>query len=195
MPSKPETESSPVIPPVRIGVSSCLLGEPVRWDGQDRRHGYVTEVLAGHVDLVPLCPEVGIGLGVPREPIRLVRHGKEVRAVDVKDPSRDVTDDLRAFAKSLETILAGLHGYIFKARSPSCGVLGVELHFPTGRGASSALAGVGIFAAAVMAHNPSLPIEEEGGLDDPGRRARFIARVFARAGHAVPPALASPTSP
>lgn len=166
---------APTWPRLRIGVSSCLLGQQVRHDGQHKRDRYVTDVLGGYCDFVGLCPEVGIGLGVPRPPIRIVDRGAGPRVVGVADPTLDVTDRLRAYADVEAPRVAALDGYIFKRASPSCGVFRVKVY--SGPGVPS-MDGRGAFADAVMTRWPNLPVEEEGRLNDPVLRENFIERVF-----------------
>lgn len=158
----------------KIGVSACLLGQEVRYDGGHKHNRYVTRVLGQHLELIPWCPEMGIGLGVPRPPIHLEsRHG-ETRAVHVDDASQDVTDRLIAYARNLAHGAAALSGYIFKKDSPSCGVERVRVY--TGNGVERN--GTGIYAREIMAMVPHLPVEEEGRLNDPVLRDNFITRVF-----------------
>ncbi len=157
---------------IRIGVSSCLVGARVRYDGNHKFHAGVA-ALADEFTLVPLCPEVAIGLGVPRPPIRLARIDGEARVVGVTDPALDVTGPLDRIAA--HPALAELDGYVFKSRSPSCG-LGVLVFSEAG-----AVVGLspGRFAAGVRARFPSLPVVEERALRDPAAVAAFAARVRA----------------
>ncbi len=164
-------------PPLRIAVSSCLLGQAVRYDGGDKRDDYVTDVLSRHVDIVPICPEVGIGMGVPRPPIRLVGDVAAPRAVGVDDPRRDVTEALQRYAQQCQNVLDEVSGYVFKSRSPSCGVTTTPI---MGRGRRPRH-GSGVFAAAVQRVYPLLPVIEEHHLNDPPRRDNFLERVFAYA--------------
>ena len=156
----------------RIGISSCLLGREVRYDGGHKRDRFVMDVLAPLVTYVPVCPEMELGMGVPREPIRLERGG---RLVGVESRT-DHTEAMRRFAearvKGLERL--GLSGYILKKDSPSCGMERVPVHGRPSR------AGRGAFAAVLMDRLPDLPVEDEGRLADPRVRERFILRVFAR---------------
>ncbi len=156
---------------IRVGVSSCLLGRKVRYDGDDRRDDVVCDVLAPHVEWVPVCPEVELGLGVPRPTIRLERHGRALRLVEPSS-GRDLTAAMRAYAAARVEALGGLCGYVFKASSPSCGVEGVLVEGEGRRG-------TGMFAATLMARYPRLPVEDEVRLRDPRRRESFAARVFA----------------
>jgi uncharacterized protein YbgA (DUF1722 family)/uncharacterized protein YbbK (DUF523 family) len=164
--------------PIRIGISSCLLGELVRFDGQHKRDAYITGTLAAHFTFVPVCPEVAIGLGVPRQPIRLVADGAAPpRALGVRDPALDASAALRAYGRRMAAELDDLSGYLFKRASPSCGMERVKVYRPEG-GAPS-VRGVGIYAEAFMAAQPLLPVEEEGRLGDPTLRENFIERVYA----------------
>jgi uncharacterized protein YbbK (DUF523 family) len=167
-----------------IGVSSCLLGERVRYDGGHKRNPWIVRMLARHFELVPICPEVAIGLGVPRPPIRLVQRGDGVRALGVHGNGPDVTAKLNRCGNSIARQHADLCGYIFKTRSPSCGMAGVPLHDTTGHVVGNA---TGIYAAAFMRGQPLLPVEDEEGLADPARRRDFVARVRAYASRRTTP--------
>ena len=162
---------------VRVGVSSCLLGEPVRYNGGHKRDRYVTDVLARHFEFVPFCPEVAIGLGVPRPPIHLRGDPADPRVVGVSDPSLDVTEALDAYGRRIGAAIDGLSGYLFKKDSPSCGVWRVRVHPAHGNG-SPARSGTGRYAAAIRARQPLMPVEEEGRLNDPGLRDQFVLRVL-----------------
>lgn len=167
---------TPEFPRPRLGVSACLLGEPVRYDGGHKRHAFLADVLAAHLDCVPLCPEAGIGMGVPRAPIHLVGERDAVRALGVQDPSVDVTARLQRFAIDRRDELGTLSGFLFKKDSPSCGVRGVRLLAVPGH--LMQRRGTGIFAAAVSAALPLLPLEQEDALDYPLRRENFICRLY-----------------
>jgi len=160
----------------RLGISSCLLGQRVRYDGHRKRDSYVSDTLARHFELVPVCPEVAIGLGVPRPPIRLVGSVTHPRAVGVDDPALDVTVALAAYGRRQARALDGICGYIFKSKSPSCGLERVKVYR---RGAAAPRVGTGIYAAAFRAAAPLVPLEEEGRLNDPARRDSFLERAFA----------------
>ena len=168
--------------PIRLGVSSCLLGEQVRFDGGHKRSDFLVETLGNFVEFVPVCPETEIGLGVPRETLRLIRDGgsdetRTVRLVGNKT-GIDQTNKMNAFAQR-RTIALGredLSGYVLKKDSPSCGMERVRVHGPSGMATRD---GTGLFAAALMRRYPSLPIEEEGRLNDPHLRENFVERVFA----------------
>lgn len=165
--------------PIRIGISSCLLGEPVRFDGNHKHDHYITGTLGEVFEFVPVCPEVGIGLGVPRPTIRLVGPSDAPRALGVKDTELDVTDKLVRYGQRMAGRLGGISGYIFKSKSPSCGMERVKLYEPAGgKGAAGSKAGVGLYAREIMRANPLLPVEEEGRLGDPLLRDNFLECVF-----------------
>lgn len=163
-------------PAIRVGVSSCLLGREVRFDGGHKRDAFVDGVLSRYFELVPFCPEVAIGLGVPREPIRLERRDGRVRVVGVRRPGLDVTDNLRDYGREVAHDHPDLSGYILKSKSPTCGMARVKVY--DAASGIPAADGVGEFARAVMEQWPELPVEEEGRLNDPVLRENFIERVF-----------------
>jgi uncharacterized protein YbgA (DUF1722 family)/uncharacterized protein YbbK (DUF523 family) len=160
---------------IRLGISSCLLGERVRYDGNHRHDGFITGTLGRYFEFVPLCPEVAIGLGVPRAPIRLVGPAAAPRAIGTDDPQRDVTEALAAYGRRMARALGDISGYIFKSQSPSCGLERVKIYPRSGMPTRD---GRGVYAAAVLAARPGLPAEEEGRLNDPRLRENFIERVF-----------------
>jgi uncharacterized protein YbgA (DUF1722 family)/uncharacterized protein YbbK (DUF523 family) len=162
---------------IRIGISSCLLGQEVRFDGGHKRDRWLTDVLAPYVEWVPVCPELELGMGVPREPVQLVRAQGEVRMLGTRS-RRDWSDAMRAFAERRVRALAdaGLCGYVLKKDSPSCGMERVKVR--DGRGLARR-DGRGLFAAALLAAHTELPIEEEGRLEDAALRESWIERVFA----------------
>jgi uncharacterized protein YbgA (DUF1722 family)/uncharacterized protein YbbK (DUF523 family) len=161
--------------PLRLGVSVCLLGAKVRFDGGHKRNRFIIEELGAHFEFVPFCPEVAIGMGAPRPPIRLVGEVQAPRAVGSRDDSLDVTDALRQYSAITAARLDGLCGFVFKKDSPSCGMERVKVYSNTGMPQRD---GSGIFARAVQEANPLLPVEEEGRLNDPGLRENFISRVL-----------------
>lgn len=163
-------------PKIRLGISSCLLGQRVRFDGNHKHDRFLSDTLGQFVEWVPVCPEVAIGLGVPRPPIRLVGSPEAPRAVGVKDNSLDVTVKLAAYGRQQARQLDDLSGYIFKSKSPSCGIERVKIYQRTGIPAKK---GRGIYAEAFLANQPWLPAEEEGRLSDLRLRENFIERVFA----------------
>lgn len=162
-------------PSIRLGISSCLLGQKVRYDGNHKHDRFITGTLGKYFEFVPVCPEVAIGLGVPRPPIRLVGDRSAPRAVGVADPTRDVTRKLAEYGVRMARTFDDISGYILKSRSPSCGVERVKIYGGRGRVRN----GRGVYAAAFLAQQPLLPVEEEGRLDDPELRNNFIERVFA----------------
>ena len=162
---------------IRVGISACLMGEQVRYDGGHKRNPYLVETLGAYVEWVPVCPEVEMGLGTPCDTLRLVRIGEEIRMVMPKTGA-DHTDGMRSFARRRVDELAGqdLRGYILKKGSPSCGMERVRVFDAYGVPSKSSL---GLFAAALLERSPNLPVEEEGRLADPRLRENFIERVFA----------------
>jgi uncharacterized protein YbgA (DUF1722 family)/uncharacterized protein YbbK (DUF523 family) len=163
--------------PITVGISSCLLGEEVRFDGGHKRDSYVTGVLARHFSWLPVCPEVEIGLGTPREALRLVGDPTAPRMVGTKSGT-DHTAAMGAYARrrARELGVRGLSGYILKRASPSCGMERVKVYTERGTPGGS---GAGLFARALMDALPLLPVEEEGRLSDPVLRDNFVTRVFA----------------
>jgi uncharacterized protein YbbK (DUF523 family)/uncharacterized protein YbgA (DUF1722 family) len=164
---------------VRIGVSACLLGEQVRHDGGHKRDAFVLDELARYVRFVPVCPEVGIGLGVPRPAIRLVRREGDVRLVGAE--GADHTEAMRRWASSVvrELEVREVSGFVLKKGSPSCGLERVKVWDAAGERPTPD--GRGVFAQALVDALPRLAIEEEGRLNDPGIREHFVDRVFAHA--------------
>lgn len=162
---------------LRLGVSACLVGHEVRYDGQHKRSRYVLDVLGQAFDLHAVCPEQEAGFGVPREPMRLVEKAQGLRLMTTHT-KRDVSDQLLAWIpQRLERIgQLDLSGFVLKNRSPSCGMARVKLH-PEDKGRASHR-GVGLFAHALMERFPWLPVEEEGRLNDNGLRENFVVRVF-----------------
>jgi uncharacterized protein YbgA (DUF1722 family)/uncharacterized protein YbbK (DUF523 family) len=162
---------------IRIGISSCLLGEKVRFDGGHKRDAFLVDTFGTFVEWVPVCPEVELGLGTPREALRLVRKGDEIRMVNTKS-GRDISTEMRQWAQARVNALAGerLCGYVLKKDSPSCGMERVKIYAEAGMAEKN---GRGFFADALMARFPRLPVEEEGRLSDPRLRDNFVERVFA----------------
>jgi uncharacterized protein YbgA (DUF1722 family)/uncharacterized protein YbbK (DUF523 family) len=162
--------------PLRLGISACLLGHQVRFDGGHKRDVFLTDALGRFVEWVPVCPEVESGMGTPRETLRLVA-GREIRLVTTKT-ERDHSEPMRRFAarKLDELAHEDLCGFVLKKDSPSCGLQRVKVY---GAGGTPARSGRGLFAAALVERFPTLPIEEEGRLSDPRLRENFIERIFA----------------
>lgn len=159
----------------RVGVSACLLGQAVRYNGGHKRDALLLETLEPYVEWVAVCPEVELGMGTPRPPIRLERRKEEIRLV-MPSTGGDYTGAMRAYAERRVEALAemGLDGYVLKQDSPSCGLERVEIH---GAGASTR-DGRGLFAEVLVARLPHLPVEEDGRLGDPLLREGFMTRVF-----------------
>jgi len=160
----------------KIGVSSCLLGERVRYDGGHKHDRWLTDILGPFVTFVPVCPEVGAGLPVPREAMRLEGEPTAPRLVTTRSRV-DLTERMLAFcrAKVVELEREELCGFVFKKDSPSSGLFRVKIY----NGGGVARSGSGLFARAVAEHFPNLPVEEEGRLNDPLLRENFLERVFA----------------
>jgi uncharacterized protein YbbK (DUF523 family) len=148
----------------RVGVSACLLGEEVRYDGGHKRSATLVDLVGPQVELVPVCPEVEVGMGTPREPLQLVHDARGVRMVTVRT-GIDYTDRMNEWARARvrELERAGLDGYVLKSGSPSCG-----------------LEGPGLFAHILMTSIPTLPVIDEKRLEDPSARTEFMRQVIAR---------------
>ena len=161
----------------RLGVSQCLLGEQVRFDGGHKRDRFLTDMLGQFVEWVPVCPEVEAGLGTPRESMRLVGSAEAPRLVTIKT-QKDLTTTLERFChrRIQELKSLALDGYIFKKDSPSCGIKQVRVYQHT---SSPSRKGSGLFAQAFQTSFPLIPVEDEGRLNDPGIRENFIERIFA----------------
>lgn len=159
-----------------IGISSCLLGDAVRYDGGHKRDRWLSETLGRHVRFKRFCPEVAIGMGTPRDPIQLVGSAAAYQARGVKDPGIDVTAPLSEYGRLTATRHTGLSGFIFKSKSPSCGMERVRVRDTHG---APFKVGIGLFAREIMQARPYLPVEEEGRLNDAVLRENFVNRVFA----------------
>jgi len=160
---------------INIGVSACLLGRKVRFDGGHKCSRFVTEALAGHFEFVAFCPEVAIGMGTPRQPIRLVGDASDPQAVGVRTPELNVSQPLQNYGKKVAGNIHTLCGFIFKKDSPSCGMERVKVYNDKGIPQRS---GTGLFAREIVKANPLLPVEEEGRLNDAELRDNFITRVY-----------------
>ena len=157
---------------IPVGISSCLLGENVRFDGGHKRDAYIVGTLRHYFDFHPFCPEAAIGLGIPRPTMRLIKKDNAVRCVVIRNPNHDVTERLHDYAKQQN--YANLCGYIVKKDSPSCGMERVKVF----TGEVPHRVGAGIYTQTVIANNPLLPVEEEGRLGDASLRENFIQRVY-----------------
>lgn len=167
---------------IPVGISQCAMGDPVRFNGGHKHSKVCTQLLAQCFEYVPLCPEVAIGMGVPRKPIHLLvdKGGADVdavRVVGVDDPSVDVTQPLRDYADSVVPELQKIRGYIFMQNSPSCGLRGVRRYLANGHSIDSE--GMGVFARRLQQQFPHLPMEEVGRLNNSELRENFLTRVFA----------------
>lgn len=162
---------------IRIGISACLLGQKVRYDGGHKLDRFLTETLGQFVEYVPVCPETECGMGVPREPLRLVGDAENPRLLTVKT-NQDFTRQMHSWGieklRRLES--ENLCGFIFKSRSPSSGMQRVKVYDP--KTLIPSHNGTGIFARMFMAHFPMLPVEDDGRMHDPTLRENFIERVF-----------------
>lgn len=162
---------------VRLGISSCLLGNSVRWNSGHKMDRYLTQTLGQFVDYVPVCPEVEAGFGVPRESMRLVGDPENPRLITFKTKT-DKTDQMLGWARKRvkELEKEDLHGFIFKSDSPSSGMIRVKVYSEKGMPIKK---GVGMFAREFMNHFRLIPAEDDGRLHDPKIRENFIERIFA----------------
>jgi uncharacterized protein YbgA (DUF1722 family)/uncharacterized protein YbbK (DUF523 family) len=162
---------------IRIGISSCLLGRAVRFDGGHKRDPFLTDTFGPFVEWVPVCPEMECGLGTPRESMRLVQVGDQVRLLTVRTRA-DLTERMDEYALQRVADLEeqDLSGYVLKKDSPSCGLHRVKTYGPQGAAARS---GRGVYATRLCQRFPNLPVEDEGRLSDPRLRDNFVERVFA----------------
>lgn len=169
--------SAPPLP--RVGISSCLLGEPVRYDGGHRRQPALLDEFAGLVEWIASCPEAELGLGVPRETIQIELHGGSLQLM-TRDTRRDITASMRDWALRRAEDLAArnISGYVFKARSPSCGVGSVAV-------VGGDPDGTGFFAAELIRRLPNLPVAEEDQLATHPARQAFLEQVRRYAASAV----------
>lgn len=161
----------------KIAISARLLGEEVRYNGGHKESRLCSRTLTEYFDFVPLCPEVAIGMGIPREPIRLVGDPEQPEAVGTVDRTINVTRPLAEYGEKMAAELQDLSGYIFMQQSPSCGLERVKVYHDNGAPVNGG--GRGIYAQAFCAQHPDLPVEEAGRLNDPVLRENFITRVLA----------------
>jgi uncharacterized protein YbbK (DUF523 family) len=162
---------------IRIGISSCLLGKRVRYDGGDKLDHFLIDTIGKYFDWAPVCPETECGLPVPREPMRLEGDPRSPRLVTTL-AKVDHTEGMHEWAEKKigEIGRLGLCGFVLKSRSPSCGMHGITVYGSSGIPVSG---GSGIFAAALMDRLPLLPVEDEESLRDSSLRENFIERIFA----------------
>jgi uncharacterized protein YbgA (DUF1722 family)/uncharacterized protein YbbK (DUF523 family) len=162
---------------IRVGISACLLGQAVRYDGGHKQDRFITGTLGQYVEFVPVCPEVECGLGIPREAMRLVGEAEQPRLVTIRS-RKDFTNQMLNWAKRRvqELEKEDLNGFIFKSDSPSSGMERVKVYDDKGMPVKK---GIGLFARTLMEHFPLLPVEDEGRLHDPKLRENFIEAIFA----------------
>lgn len=158
-----------------IAVSSCLLGEEVRYNGGHKRHRWLTESLGEYADFVPYCPEVAIGMGIPRTPIRLIQTDSDVRAIDTENLTDDYTAALREYAGQVVPQLGSIDGYVLMQGSPSCGMERVKLY---NKHMIPEKTGTGVFAQVIKDRLPWLPMEESGRLTDVNLVENFVQRLY-----------------
>lgn len=159
-----------------IGISACLLGEKVRFDGGHKNLIFANQVLTKYANYHPICPEVGIGLPVPRPTIRLVEIDQAVSLVDSKTGQQDFTQRMRDFSQKKMPSMQGFNAFIVTSKSPSCGMERLKVYDQSGQQVHRN--GVGIFTQTLMQNYPNLPIEEDGRLNDLPLRENFIERVY-----------------
>ncbi|MFP6834823.1 MAG: DUF1722 domain-containing protein [Pseudomonadales bacterium] len=169
--------------PLKIAISDCLLGREVRYDGTSAGASFPHTLLDGLLEYRGICPEVAIGMGTPRRPIRLVGSVEQPRVVGACDPALEVTDALSQYGTTIAVSLTDVVGYVFMQKSPSCGLYRVKVHRLGGAGGNSVplRRGRGAHAAAIVAAVPNLPVEENCRLHDRVLRDNFMIRVFAYA--------------
>jgi len=162
---------------INIGVSSCLLGNNVRYDGGKRTDYFITHILSGYVNLIPVCPEVEIGMRIPREKVNLIGSLEKPHMIG-EDSGIDWTSKMKKFSGQKVKLIneMNIRGYILKNNSPSCGMERVKVYNEKGMAVRK---GRGLFAEQLLNRNPLMPVEEEGRLNDPKLRDNFIVRVFA----------------
>jgi len=158
----------------RLLLSACLLGQAVRYDGGHKHAPELVEALGRFAELIPLCPEAGAGLGIPRPPVALHQQADAVHMRGLDDPAFDPTARVNDWCRQQAALLATVDGCVLKARSPSCGIGSAPLQHPGGRETSTD----GLFAAYVRTHFPGLPMADEETLRDPVQLAAFRERVF-----------------
>jgi len=159
---------------IPVGISSCLLGENVRYDGGHKYHHNIAYALGQYFEFHSFCPEVSIGLGVPREPVRLLLNGNEVRCIGTQTRDLDVTEQLVQCGLEQQKWLQGMYAYIFKQGSPSCGLDSAKIF----REGELEICGTGLYADTVLTLFPELPVAEERQLDTPEQLKQFIQRVL-----------------
>ena len=162
---------------LKVGISQCLLGDEVRYNGSHKWNRYCTEVLGEYFEYESVCPEMAVGMGVPREPVRLVDEAGAISVKGVVDFSADFTEPLTEFGQKMGERLNSLSGYIFMQKSPSCGVYRIKAYNDKGHLLHSDA--IGVYAREFIKANPLMPVEEAGRLGDPVLRETFITSVYA----------------
>lgn len=162
--------------PILLGISACVLGQNVRFDSGHKASQFVNKELAPYFEFVPVCPEVGMGLPVPRPPIRLISNDERISLVETKDPTKDHTAGLLQYSEQKINQLMDMHlcGYIVCAKSPSCGMEKVKVY----KSHEAEKSGVGLYTQMLMEKMPWLPVEEDGRLNDAVLKENFITRVY-----------------
>ena len=160
--------------PIKVGISSCLLGENVRYDGRNKYDGFIVEALGQYVDFLPACPETAIGLGVPRPPVRLRNKNGRIYAVGVDNPDIDITEALIWFGKKQTAVLGTVSGYIFKSRSPSCGITDTPIFTN-----DEEVYGAGLYARQIIEAFPLMPVTDEVSLRHENHVDHFLEQVLA----------------
>lgn len=171
------SQPSPTKP--KLGISACLMGVEVRFNGGHKESHLCTRALSEYFDFIPLCPEVAIGMGIPREPIRLVGDPESPQAVGTVNSELNVTSALADYGTHMAAEVGDICGYIFMQKSPSCGLERVKVYRENGAPVDGG--GRGIYAKAFCEQHPNLPVEEDGRLNDAVLRENFVTRVFAYA--------------
>ena len=160
---------------IKIAVSSCLLGEAVRYDGTDKHIEYITKQLTNEYTLISLCPEMAVGMGVPRPSIRLVDDGTTIQARGIENPENNVTKLLVNYAENVIENNTDICGYIFKKNSPSCGTKNVKVLNSQGQ---YEMRGKGMYAQTIMTASPSLPVIDEEDFLNKSMRVEFLSKVI-----------------
>ncbi len=161
---------------IPIGISHCLLGAPVRFDGGHKHWSWCTETLTQYFSFQPICPEVESGMSIPREPIRQVERSDGIQLVATKNITHDFTEQLSRYSKNKVESLSELSGFIFMKNSPTCGLERVKVYSEATQMPQKK--GIGIFARYFSEKYPLIPVEDSGRLQDAAIRENFIARVF-----------------
>lgn len=160
--------------PIKIAISSCLLGEKVRYDGTDRKHDVLSQIPKTIIQFIPICPEVAIGMGIPRPPIQLVEIRKRIQAQQIDAPGKNFTGPLQEYGKKMAIELEKICGYIFKARSPSCGINSTPV-FINGM---ENFKDTGLFAKKIIQELPDLPVTDETELNTIENIQHFFNRAL-----------------